>query len=393
MTKQRFTYLLNGWIAGTISSQEAEEFLSHTGQPRVRKLLDEYLQSDLDASYHVDRANTLMRINALDKLKQQDAFKKQHLKIVKPAHRVHFLKTAWFRVAVACLLIFSIVAYFTTNHFTNKPGLAAVNTTTDQNKIMPGGSRATLKLADGSEIMLDDAANGLLAKQSGVQIKKTRDGKIIYAPDESSVNQVPSYNTMTTPRGGQYQLSLPDGTNVWLNAASSITYPASFTSDVREVTISGEAYFEVKKNPLKPFVVKTGKEIITVLGTSFNVNAYPDEQATKTSLLEGSVKIGGHVLKPSQAYINGQIIYTNLSQDLAWKNGLFNFDKMSLQQAMRQISNWYDVNVVYEGEIPAIQFYGEASRSLNLQDMLELLAGVGVKFRLEKDKRLIVTKG
>ncbi len=171
---------------------------------------------------------------------------------------------------------------------------------------------------------------------------------------------------------------------MWLNAASSITYPTAFVNNIREVTITGEAYFEVKKNLSKPFIVKTPKEDITVLGTSFNVNAYPDEAFVKTSLLDGSVRIGNNVLKPGEGYLNGNIITTNVDQDVAWKNGVFDFQRKKLPEVMRQIARWYDVDIRYEGSVPDITFGGQMGRSLTLAKVLRGLEGIDdVHFRLE----------
>jgi ferric-dicitrate binding protein FerR (iron transport regulator) len=189
---------------------------------------------------------------------------------------------------------------------------------------------------------------------------------------------------MTSPRGGQYKLILPDGTKVWLNAASSITYPTIFAEDRRVVSITGEVYFEVTKNARKPFTVRTYSDEITVLGTSFNVNSYTDEAMVKTSLLEGSVRINKQVLKPGEAYINGKIMSTSLEQDLAWKNGFFSFNKADLPTVMRQLSRWYNVDVKYEGVIPKRAYSGEIERSLTLRQVLEVLSQTRIKYKIEQ---------
>ncbi len=197
-------------------------------------------------------------------------------------------------------------------------------------------------------------------------------------------------NTMTTPKGGQYRVTLGDGTKVWLNAASSITYPTAFTGKKREVSITGEAYFEVSKNKEKPFIVKTSSDEITVLGTSFNINAYADEQSIKTSLLLGTVKIGNSFLKPGEGYQDGKIVQTNVQQDIAWKNGKFNFKNLSLEQVMRQIARWYDVEPVYSNGIPEVKLGGGMDRSLTLVQVLEGLKSLNVNCRLE-GRKLIIT--
>ncbi len=189
---------------------------------------------------------------------------------------------------------------------------------------------------------------------------------------------------MSTPRGGQYQLKLPDGSKVWLNAASSITYPTAFTGDNREVKITGEAYFDVVKNESKPFVVKTYKDRVIVLGTEFNINSYTDEGFIKTSLVEGTVKINQTLLKPGQAYINGKILETDLSKDLAWKNGLFSFENADIQSVMRQLARWYDVEVKFKGSISTDQFSGKLGRNLALSQVMRLLRVARVNYEIEK---------
>ncbi len=162
---------------------------------------------------------------------------------------------------------------------------------------------------------------------------------------------------MRTPRGGQYKLTLPDGTDAWLNAASSITFPTVFSGKERKVRITGEVYFEVAKNAKQPFIVEAKSEIINVLGTSFNVSAY-EEESIKTSLLEGAVKIADKVLKPGEAFINGKVVKTNIEQDIAWKNGNFYFDDAELKDILRQFTRWYDIEVIYQGPLKNRKFFG-----------------------------------
>jgi ferric-dicitrate binding protein FerR (iron transport regulator) len=217
-------------------------------------------------------------------------------------------------------------------------------------------------------------------------------------------------NTMHVPKGGQYQLTLPDGTKVWLNAASSITYPTAFSGSQRSVTISGEAYFEVAKKVNSPFHVKVGdREEVQVLGTSFNVNAYEDESDIRTTLLDGKIRIEQQqrsvVLAPGQqarlraglpATASGPAIkvigHADIDKVMAWKNGYFNFEDMQFGEAMRQLARWYDIDVVYENGIPDIPLGGETSRNLKLSDLLKGLAGAGVKYKLEQGRRLIILR-
>ncbi len=241
--------------------------------------------------------------------------------------------------------------------------------------VLPGGNKATLTLSDGKKVELDD--RGAQVITDGEIAIRSNDGAVAYVKSAVVV-----YNTMTTPRGGQFKLMLPDGTAVWLNAESSITYPTAFPGNTREVTITGEAYFEVAKNPSKPFTVKTYKDEIMVKGTSFNVNSYREEPGVKTSLLEGVVMVNGVELRPGNAYEGGKIFTTDLSKDLAWKNGVFNFHNTKLPEAMRQIARWYDVEVQFEDGKKDIELGGEIGRNLNLQQVLRGLEDKDLHFRL-----------
>lgn len=288
--------------------------------------------------------------------------------------RIHFLKTVWLRYAAAVLLVFGVSTYIYLN---NKPEKGIVkNNTLQQHDILPGSDKAILTLADGQQIKLDSSANNLLA-ESGV---KNNNSSISYTAVSSVSNGT---HTLTTPKGGQYKLELSDGTRVWLNSASSITYPAVFTGNERTISLTGEVYFEVFKDKSRPFIVTAEKEQIKVLGTKFNINAYSNESGIKTSLLEGSVSIANTVLKPGEAFINGSVTKTDITQDIAWKNNLFNFDNKRLEEVMRQLERWYDIEVHYATKPPKIKFTGEMYRNINLSDVLEGLNKMGVKFKLE----------
>ena len=282
--------------------------------------------------------------------------------------------------------------------------------------IHPGGSKATLQLEDGSMIVLDSASNGILAQQSGTVITKQTNGQLSYqlsaAGQPSTTNT--AFNTLSTPRGGQYSITLPDGTRVWLNAASSIRYPAAFTGSDRQVTVTGEAYFEVAPLANKPFKVNSDNQQITVLGTSFNINAYPDENTTNTTLLTGSISItnqrsaisksansnptsaiskSANLAPGQQATIHDgvlRVMEVNTSSVIAWKNGLFEFDNADVQSIMRQLSRWYEVEVKYKGPVTARRFTGKILRNAQLSEVLEMLSYAGISFTA-KDKTIEVT--
>ena len=255
------------------------------------------------------------------------------------------------------------------------------------NDVKPGGDRATLTLADGKKISLTEAQNGKLGQQRGAIITKLADGQIIYsmiAAEESTEASEVTQNTISTPNGGKYQVILPDGTKVMLNAASSLTFPTAFKGDHRQVKLDGEAYFEVAENKKQPFSVSSGTHTVEVLGTHFNINAYSNEKTIKTTLLEGSVKVSVgeryELIVPGQQTLVErdtpfEITKKNadLSKEMAWKNGIFSFERDDLKSIMRQISRWYDVNVVYSGDFPDEQFFGEISRNSNLSEVAKIL--------------------
>lgn len=279
--------------------------------------------------------------------------------------------------------------------------------------VPPGGNKAVLTLANGQRIILDSAANGMLADQGNTHVQKLGDGELAYEGGKEngrSDKAAALYNTLTTPRGGQYQLALPDGTKVWLDAASSLTYPTAFTGNDRTVELTGEGYFEVAHDKKRPFTVKAGGQTIRDIGTHFNVNAYTDEPAQVTTLLEGAVSVDGHLLRPGEkatvtiatgpgATVAGttvggadvKVTKGDPEQAVAWKNGLFYFSDAGLQTVMRQLSRWYNVDVSYEGNIPSRQFNGMIGRSLTLDQVLRGLAKENVHYRIEEGNRLIIT--
>jgi ferric-dicitrate binding protein FerR (iron transport regulator) len=274
-----------------------------------------------------------------------------------------------------------------------------------QNKVQdiaPGGNKAILTLSNGQKVSLTDAENGNIAQQSGTQIKKAQNGQVVYLANSLSTKGANAkevvYNTISTPRGGQWQLILPDGSRVWLNAASSITFPTAFTSNNRIVKITGEAYFEVVHNAAKPFRVTTKDQTIEDIGTHFNINAYDDEGSIRTTLVEGSVKVsnatGSATLTPGQQSIvqnDNKIVVTqaDLDEAIAWKNGLFHFDRADIQTIMREFARWYDVDVQYNGNIPRMAFNGNIDRNSNASVALQVLSVAGVNFKIE-GKKIIV---
>ncbi|MET4139240.1 FecR domain-containing protein [Pedobacter sp. UYP1] len=275
-------------------------------------------------------------------------------------------------------------------------------------KITPGGNKAVLTLADGSKISLTDVKNGEVANQSGSVITKSRDSQLVYQQSAAaSTAKEITYNTIETPKGGQFQLILSDGTKVWLNAASSLRYPSAFGRGDRKVELVGEAYFEVAKNTAKPFLVSSSKQVVEVLGTHFNINAYTNEPVVSTTLLEGSVKVISpftntyKIIKPGQQSLvnsgdtnNMGIKVKNIDPDeaVAWKNGYFMFEKEGLASVLRKVSRWYDVEIENpRGEkLDKLLFSGTLSKYSDVSKVLRKLELTGsIRFKII-GRRIIV---
>lgn len=311
--------------------------------------------------------------------------------------RVPLLRRAsWWAAAAVFILLCSVLWFWFAPNPKDHAPVAMVHENLFKNDVAPGGNKAILTLANGSTIMLDSAANGQLATQGNAKIVKLANGQLAYTTNGQMTSEV-LYNTMSTPAGGQYQLRLPDGTQVWLNAASSIRYPTSFKGKDRRVEITGEAYFEVAKNEAFPFIVTVNHEAeVQVLGTHFNINAYEDEAIVKTTLLEGSIRItkgtASEILSPGQqaqfrSQGNIQLIKdAEIEQAVAWKNGYFSFNKADVQTVMRQIARWYSVDVRYEGKVPEELFGGELQRNSSLVSVLKVLEKSGVAFAVDGNK-------
>jgi transmembrane sensor len=303
----------------------------------------------------------------------------------------------WPRIAAAASIIMclSIGGYF----LLHKRGPQQIAQNQIQ-EILPGGNKAILTLANGQQISLSDAKNGKLAYQGSTAINKTANGNVVYNASKSEIESPKSeiqYNTINTPNGGKWNLTLADGTKVWLNAASSIKYPAAFRGSSRQVEITGEAYFEVAHNASKPFRVVSNGQTVEDIGTHFNINAYDDEPAIKTTLTEGRVKISkgdeSAILKPGQQAViqpgddNITVREADTEEALAWQNGYFRFNNEKIESIMRKLSKWYNVEVVYVGKVSEEGYYGKISQSKSIAEVLKILEKAkGVHFKIEGRK-------
>lgn len=305
-------------------------------------------------------------------------------------------------IAATILLAASIGMYlYFSSHQKVKPFSKKTAMVAD---VAPGSNKAVLTLSDGKQISLTDAENGQLASQDGTDINKTKDGELVYS--RAGESDAIAYNSVATPRGGQYQLTLSDGTKVWLNAASILKYPTTFSGDERTVQLDGEAYFEVAHNASKPFRVISDRQTVEVLGTHFDINSYGDEPATRTSLIEGSVRVSKTgsaekiVIRPGQQAIvrettSGKIKIKNIDIDeaVAWKNGYFMFDEEPLGSILRKIARWYDVDIEYKGlkQDNDLYFSGTLSRYSNVSKVLDKLELTeSVHFKIEGRKIFVM---
>jgi transmembrane sensor len=323
------------------------------------------------------------------------AMKEEVWKAVAPAKH----KTIWPRVAAVAaslLILISVSAYYLLHTPTKTQPLA----NKEVYDFKPGSNKAILTLSNGKTIILTDTKNGNIANQGDVTITKKENGELVYGKSSNQPTEI-LYNTMTTARGGQYQITLSDGTKAWMNAASSITYPVAFPREERKIVVTGEVYFEVAKNENKPFKVLTDNQEITVLGTSFNINGYADETAVNTTLLAGSIKIKNltsgksRLLTPGQQAIieNDQINIksVNAGNAISWKNGYFLFDNQDIKSIMKTISRWYDVDIEYKNHNQNERFGGTFSRASNLSETLHNLEQIGhIHFNIQA-KKIIVT--
>lgn len=376
--EQRYQELARKWLDKTISPEEQKEFAAwyNANQDTPLEIPSTFAESEDEL-----RARILTKINSIID-KKNDRSKK-----TPPGW--------WISIAASVLLLAAASVFFHLKEKKTKPLIAHNQKKHLINDVAPGGNKALLTLADGSKIVLNDARNGSLGNQGLTTLNKAKNDELIYQASATPAKDAPVvYNTVSTPKGGEFQLVLSDGSRVWLNAASSITFPTVFSTNERRVTITGEVYFEVAKNKQLPFRVVAGKQTVEVLGTHFDINAYTDESNIRTTLIEGSVKVSSGtqstILKPDQqsnisTIGSDQISVKTVDTDnvLAWKNGSFDFEREELQAIMRQVARWYNVDVKYEGKVPQKSFTGSISRNVNLSELLNMLKYAGINFKID----------
>lgn len=379
MENTRLHTLAQDFLDNKLDAAGQEEFYAILADPGRREVLAEKFMEitgapDMELEFDPALGPVLEKVKAIDMPRQA------------PVRRMRYL--AW-AAAIGLLLLAGGIYRLTEQRVDTAPVVA------QEKAIGPGKQGAVLTLADGSTVQLDSMGHGVVASQAGTNVVLSN-GQVVYDPEETAGGEV-AYNTIATPRGRQFRIVLPDGTKVWLNAASSLRYPVAFTGSTREVKISGEAYFEVTADAEKPFSVHFSEHgVVEVLGTAFNINAYADEPRVKATLLSGSIRVNRQrVLQPGeQANIDSNDHMTvensaDAEDAIAWKNGLFIMRSTELPALLRQVSRWYDVEVDMKGELPDYSFGGTIGRNVSLADVIEALNIYGVNCRLEKGKLIV----
>lgn len=405
MSENRLAYLFQCYFDGTATEKEKDELmglLRQSGNDEQVKFLlaDAWHGLSADQNFFTGEQSKKM----LQKVLQGDVAQEG---ADATGARKGLFRLRWFGLpraaaAAAIILLAGGGAYL---FFHRRPVKDIVRVTTEatapaaSHDVQPGGNKATLTLADGSIISLDSLQNGNLTRQGNATIAKTNNGLLTY----NTVSKSPSellYNIISTPAGGQYQLVLSDGSKVWLNASSSLRFPTTFDGKERSVEITGEAYFEIKRNAAMPFRVKVRGATVDVLGTNFNVMAYNDEKAIKTTLLEGAVRFSkgnsSSRLQPGQeAALNEAtsaitVKEADVDGAVAWKNGLFQFNSDDVETIMRQLGRWYNVETGYEGKVPGWRFTGTIGRNIPLSEVLKMLEVNDFHFRIEGKKIIVL---
>lgn len=394
---ERISYLLNKVSANTATPEELQELADvvlSTGNEELLRLVEERFASADEGAIPLPTAERqsamIAEILSADKLSTTESA---------VVHKLPFWTMARKIAAALIIILVTSATYFIVTRYDKDQAVQPGTVVQVTNDRLPGTNRATLTLADGSVVYLDSTAAGTIAQQGNASVTKSDNGELVYqqlagAGQETGL----MFNTIVVPRGGTYELVLSDGTHVWLNSASTLKYPSSFTTNERNVELTGEAYFEVAKNPSKPFHVIAKNMKVEVVGTHFNMMVYEEENVQKVTLLEGAVNVvsqkSGVELKPGkQASLNLQnqklgVEEVDADESVAWIKGYFQVNRID-EVFMRQLARWYDIEVVYEGAIKPNEFKGTIARSIKLSNVVQALRESGINCRIENNKLII----
>lgn len=403
--------ILQKQVAGTATATETEQlqqWLQTLDETALRAVMRDYATYMNSARLQATAGDPIVWQQITATLQQQGALSGHNTPFGEKSTRT---RTLWPRITVAAAVLLAIASgtwWWLEKDAVLQPVPKQLATVADK---APASSKATLTLADGSVITLNSATRRTLAQQGNQQVVQLANGQLLYqtapASQQTATAGATGLNTLRTPRGGLFQVVLPDGTKVWLNAASSLQYPTAFTGATRTVTLTGEAYFEVAPDKAMPFIVTTQNQQVQVLGTAFNINAYSDEEATRTTLLQGSVKVllshsafntqHSTLLTPNLQSVTTPTAITltrpDLQQVMAWKEGEFRFQHMKITSIMRQIARWYDVEIEYRGPLPENEFYGVIPRKEYVSQILKALALTSNVHFIMKGNTIIVMAG
>ncbi|MDB5120265.1 MAG: FecR protein [Sphingobacteriales bacterium] len=390
MEKEQFLQFLDIYISGKASLEEEQQLLN---------FYDSFEKStDLNQQPEIEQVGEKMLNHLMETVCKDETFKQ-----VSQQYQ-------WKKAAIAAVVLITTMAGFYFHSRKEQPDSEQFTEINIKNDIAPEYNNAILRLADGSRISLNDATKGLIASQGNIAITKTATGQIVYEQSKThkiNTDAPSAINIIENPKGGKCQIVLPDGSRVWLNSASTLSFPITFAKTERKVTLTGEAYFEIAHNKKVPFRVESDNQIVEVLGTHFNIKSYKDEAYTKTTLLQGSVRIilrspqlktpKTQLLKPGEQSLTNssqpeiKIESTDTAKVNAWKNGHFSFNNTPLQDIMKEIARWYDMDLIYEGKVPADEFTGYISNEVKISKLLKILEqSENVKFAI-KGRTLKIT--
>ncbi|GAA4787032.1 hypothetical protein GCM10023231_13950 [Olivibacter ginsenosidimutans] len=393
----RFSILLHRYLDKTATALELQELMD-----LLTTLPEEEVACILEPIYQETKESQLPAEHLRSEELLQNIFQQTTQHQQRKRTYIQRNKTWMLRMAAAAAIVgltFSLNYIF--NHYQSHTPTKELAQKSLPNDVAPGGNKATLTLANGQVIVLDTTKNGILAHHGGMEIKKIADGKLAFRIPANTKGQqaFTETNTISTPRGGQYQITLPDGSQVWLNAETTLIFPSQFDKQERKVVLNGEAYFEIAKHVKKPFKVISNHMEVHVLGTHFNLTDYEDERKPKTTLVDGSVRIKSgkqaQLLKPGeQAVLTADkqiklVKNVDIETEIAWKNGLFQFKDAGIEQVMNNIARWYNIEVSYTGKINKKLLNGKISRDVNLSELMSMLAYTGVHYEIQGRKVII----
>lgn len=378
MTKKEIHALIEKYVSGNCSQEE-------------RDLLERWYANELQKRTSENNHNDSQAVK--DELWERIVDERPELTKPRIAWRV------W--MGAAAVLLVGFFVFYQNQQTQHRDEISGQELAAHTQHVSPGGNKAILTMGDGRQFVLADEDEGVIEKGDGFVIRKQEDGLVSFEIVDQHDHVALINNTVETPKGGIYQVVLPDGSKAWLNSASSISFPSNFSKEERKVSVKGEVYFEVQRDVARPFRVDAPQQQIEVLGTKFNINAYADEPYVRTSLLEGSVSVKGaereHVLKPGFEMItskNGKdrIAKADIEAIMAWKEGVFQFDRVELGVLMRQLARWYDVEVVYKGAYPRDEFVGKIKRNEDIQKVLDVLTYGNIDVSLQGRKLMVGQK-